>query len=126
MREMIEKTRERRAKQEAYNREHHITPTSVKRALNDTLNLYEEAERVERASISAESPEVYDIHRAIGTLETEMLQAADALEFERAAILRDEINDLRQMLANKTGQNPVPFSPVKPRKTPRRRGRRRS
>ncbi|MBO7654411.1 MAG: excinuclease ABC subunit UvrB [Kiritimatiellae bacterium] len=125
MREMIAKTRERRAKQEAYNREHNITPTSVKRALNDTLNLYDEAERIERASVSAESPEVYDIHRTIASLETEMLQAADALEFERAAILRDEISDLKQMLANRTGQNPTPFSRTKPKRTARRSGARR-
>ena len=53
--------------------------------------------------VAAESHEVYDVHRAIGELEGEMLEAADALEFERAALLRDEIRELKRMLEAETG-----------------------
>ncbi len=115
MREMIDTTERRRAKQEAYNREHHITPTSVKRDQNDSLVIYETAQSIERGSIAADSPETYDIHRVIGQLETEMLKAADDLEFERAALLRDEIKILRQKLENPKGTKLLPFAPKRRR-----------
>jgi excinuclease ABC subunit B len=99
MRAMMDVTQARRARQEAYNREHGITPHSVKRAINESLALYSEARRVEERMVAAESHETYDVHRAIGELESEMLAAADALEFERAAMLRDEIRELKRLLA---------------------------
>ncbi len=103
MRMMIDVTTSRRAKQEAYNIEHHITPRSVKRAINETLALYSEAQRVEERMVAAESSEQYDVHRAIGEIEAEMLEAAEALEFERAALLRDEVRELKRMLEKKGG-----------------------
>jgi excinuclease ABC subunit B len=94
MRQMIEITQTRRAKQEAYNTEHHITPQSVKRAIHASLKLYEEAEEIE-ASMVAESQEAYNVQTVIADLEREMLEAAHDLEFERAAALRDEIKLLK-------------------------------
>jgi len=98
MRQMIDVTLARRVKQEAYNAEHGITPRSVVRAISESLSLASEAQRVEERMVAAESHEAYDVHRAIGELEREMVEAADALEFERAALLRDEIRELRRML----------------------------
>ncbi|MCL1920166.1 MAG: excinuclease ABC subunit UvrB [Kiritimatiellaeota bacterium] len=95
MRQMIDVTQARRAKQEAYNAEHGITPRSVKRAIHESLALYDEARHVEERMIAAESHEAYNVHTVISDLEREMLEAADALEFERAAMLRDEIKVLR-------------------------------
>ena len=94
MREMIEVTKRRREKQEAYNREHGITPQSVKRAFNESKAIYTEAERIETGLV-AESPEAYDVQRVLADLEREMVEAAQALEFERAAMLRDEIRQLK-------------------------------
>ena len=116
MRQMIAVTQARRAKQEAYNAEHGITPYSVKRAINESLALYSEAQRVEERMVAAESHEMYDVHRVIGDIETEMLAAADALEFERAALLRDEIRELKRMLAPRAGE-------PSPAKEPRRKGK---
>jgi excinuclease ABC subunit B len=116
MRMMIEVTQTRRARQEAYNAEHGITPRSVKRAINESLTLYSEAQRVEERMIAAESHETYDVHRAVGDLESEMLAAADALEFERAAMLRDEIRELKRLLSSKAGE------PQSEPPEPRRRG----
>ena len=116
MRMMMDTTQARRAKQEAYNTEHGITPRSVKRAINESLALYFEAQHVEERMVAAESHEVYDVHRAIGDIESEMFAAADALEFERAALLRDEIRELKRMLAAKTGDAPDA-------KPPQRRGK---
>ena len=104
MRFMIDVTQARRVKQEAYNAEHGITPRSVKRAINESLALYSEAQRVEERMVAAESHEAYDVHRAIGEIEAEMLEAAEALEFERAALLRDEIRELKRLLAPKPEQ----------------------
>ena len=95
MRQMIDTTQARRERQQAYNTEHGITPRSVKRAINESLALYDEAHRVEERMIAAESPEAYNVQTVISDLEREMLEAADALEFERAALLRDEIKLLR-------------------------------
>ena len=95
MRQMIDTTHARREKQQAYNTEHNITPRSVKRAINESLALYDTAREVEERMIVAESAEAYDVQIVISDLEREMLEAADALEFERAALLRDEIKLLR-------------------------------
>ncbi|MDD4103001.1 MAG: excinuclease ABC subunit UvrB [Kiritimatiellae bacterium] len=98
MRQMMDTTARRRSKQEEYNIANNITPRSISRAINESLELYSEAQRVEERMVAAESHEVYDVHRAIGELEAEMLAAAEALEFERAAMLRDEIRELKAML----------------------------
>jgi excinuclease ABC subunit B len=98
MKEMIRVTSERRERQEAHNTEYGITPKSVVRDFNEGMAVYREGKRVE-ASVVAESEEKYDVHQAISQIEREMLNAADALEFERAAVLRDEIKELRNMLS---------------------------
>jgi len=96
MRQMMETTARRRVKQEEYNSTHGITPRSIKRAINESLELYAEARRIEERMVAAESSEAYDVHQALGELESEMLAAAEALEFERAAMLRDEIRELKK------------------------------
>ena len=103
MRMMMDVTLARRVKQEAYNSEHGITPRGITRAINESLALYSEAQRVEERMVAAESHETYDVHRAIAEVEREMLAAADALEFERAAMLRDEVRELKRMLGGCEG-----------------------
>ena len=98
MKQMIEITTHRREKQLAFNLEHHITPQSVKRSLNEKDALDLDAIQVEEKMVAAESHEAYDIHRTIADLEKEMLEAAQSLEFERAAMLRDEIKQLKALL----------------------------
>ncbi len=98
MRLMMDVTQRRRERQMAYNIEHGITPRSVQRSINEAVVLYSEARREEERMIAAESREEYDVHQVIAELESEMMQAADALEFERAAMLRDEARELRRML----------------------------
>ncbi len=93
--QMLDITHERRQKQEAYNKEHGITPRSVKRAIQTSLKLYEEAEDVV-TSVIKETGGNYDIAEVVRVLEGEMHDAAEALEFERAAMLRDQIKKLRE------------------------------
>ena len=99
IRDLLRITRSHRKRQIAYNTAHHITPKSVKRALNETAYVYSEARKTARAA-AAPSPE-QDVQEALAALQAEMLQAADALEFERAAYLRDQIALLKKKAAAK-------------------------
>ncbi|MER3427759.1 MAG: excinuclease ABC subunit B [Pyrinomonas sp.] len=98
MRRAIEETRRRRAIQEAYNREHGITPRTIVKPIEATLVTAYEADyfKVPRDLDAFEeySPERLD--ETIKQLEREMREAARALEFERAAELRDKIKYLRE------------------------------
>ncbi|MCX7817602.1 MAG: excinuclease ABC subunit UvrB [Kiritimatiellae bacterium] len=94
MRRMIERTEERRARQLAYNREHGITPRSIEKEIQAALAVRERAREIERR-IVREGGEDEDVHAAIQQLEAEMFEAAEALEFERAAMLRDRIRALK-------------------------------
>lgn len=94
MRGMIEVTDERRAIQLAYNRRHGITPRSIVKEIPDGLTPRDAAEVIE-SNVVKESGVRYDVHRAISDMEKEMLEAAERLEFERAAMLRDQIRELR-------------------------------
>jgi excinuclease ABC subunit B len=92
IRRTIEVVNYRREKQLAYNLEHGITPRSVKRAAQASLHVYDgSGEREEPAVAEA----VDDVKAVIAELEDEMQAAAGRLEFERAAVLRDQINALK-------------------------------
>ena len=95
MRRMIDITAERRKAQMAYNQKHGITPRSIVRKIDEGLAVAEAAQELE-AAVVASGGEDFDVHTAIQQLEQEMLSAAEALEFERAAVLRDEIQELRE------------------------------
>ncbi len=89
-----EVTSARRAKQIAYNLEHGITPRSVKRTAQASLHVYDGSGASEEASAVAEGG-VEDVQAVITELEDEMTVAAGRLEFERAALLRDQIEALK-------------------------------
>jgi excinuclease ABC subunit B len=88
----IEITNARRKKQIAYNEEHGIVPRSVKRGAQASLQTYDvSGERGEAAAL--ESPD--DIAAVVAELEDEMTEAAERLEFEKAALIRDQIDALK-------------------------------
>ncbi len=88
-------TQERRAKQVAFNEEHGITPRSVKRAAQASLHVYDGSGRSgDEVAVAAEGDDE-DVAAVIAELEVEMTEAAGKLEFERAALLRDQIEALR-------------------------------
>ncbi|MBQ7282271.1 MAG: UvrB/UvrC motif-containing protein, partial [Spirochaetales bacterium] len=103
MQEAIAETQDRRAIQMAYNKEHNITPKSIVKAVEDILEREREDEREnERTDISIRKAgfnllDSSQRKKYIKELEAEMLQAAKDLEFERAAVLRDEIKNIREM-----------------------------
>ena len=90
-------TEYRRQKQIAYNTEHHITPRSVSRAVEESLATYE-SKRTAGASVLKDAALDVDLTETINELETEMLAAAEKLHFEKAALLRDQIKELKRIV----------------------------
>ncbi|MBB6478992.1 excinuclease ABC subunit UvrB [Spirochaeta isovalerica] len=101
MKDAIEETEHRRAVQMAYNEEHGITPSTVKKAVQDILQRKAEQKKdAEKMTIDMmkNSTNLFDPKqkkRLIKALENEMLEKAKNMEFEEAAVLRDEIARLK-------------------------------
>jgi excinuclease ABC subunit B len=87
----------RRERQTAHNAKHGITPTTVKRAVQESLSMLKQAKEVE-AGVLRETGQDLDIVDVIRELEQEMAEAAQKLEYERAALLRDQIKELRESM----------------------------
>ena len=105
MRRMIEVTEARRAKQLEYNRINGITPQGIQKSIQESLVIEYQAHEIE-ALVAKESGVDVDIHTTLREMEAEMLEAAESLEFERAALLRDQIKELRSAAGIKgSGEN---------------------
>jgi excinuclease ABC subunit B len=87
----------RRKKQIAYNEEHNITPRSVSRAVEESLATYQ-SNRDAATSVLREGGVDIDVAETIKEIEEEMLTAANNLEFEKAALMRDQIRELKRSL----------------------------
>ncbi|HEC1573409.1 TPA: excinuclease ABC subunit UvrB [Campylobacter upsaliensis] len=96
MQEAIDTTNERRKLQEEYNKKHKITPTSVKRNLEESLK-NEDMGEIYRKSAELEKMPASERAKIVKELRKEMLEAAKNLEFEKAAALRDEIKKLKDL-----------------------------
>jgi excinuclease ABC subunit B len=116
----IEETERRRRIQDEYNRTHGITPTSITKSIQDLLvRRREEKQGLARFDLDLIEQQ-YNVlvpkqrQALIKRLEEEMLELAKDLEFERAAVLRDEIQRLKEpasarsdgLSASETGRNP--------------------
>ncbi len=84
----------RRKKQLAYNTEHNITPRSVSRAVEESLSSRQEVTAKATAFLNETAGDL-DIAQTLRELEEEMLSAANNLEFEKAALCRDQIKELK-------------------------------
>ncbi len=93
MRELMDITARHRQKQIAYNKKHNLVPKSVKRTINEAVYVYSDAKKTKALS-AAERERTLDKQATVEELRREMLAAAEALEFERAAFLRDQIRKL--------------------------------
>ena len=105
----IDETNRRRAIQMAYNKEHHIEPASVVKAVRDLTDRLARdvgAEDGENLRGKASKLEQKELLRMINELEQQMKAAARELEFEQAALLRDQVYELRAMLADESDLPP--------------------
>lgn len=100
MKEAIEETKHRREIQEAYNREHGITPQTIKKEITDILE-HQKEEAEENAKITVETlkktANLFDKKqraKLINALKQEMSECAERLEYEQAATLRDQIKEI--------------------------------
>jgi excinuclease ABC subunit B len=111
----------RREKQLAYNETHGITPRGVKRSAQASLHTYDGSGEREAEPAVAESAD--DVAAVIAELQEEMQEAAGRLEFERAALLRDQVNALKSGDYRKAaGAKPAVYSQRKSGGAKARRG----
>ncbi|MFQ6131620.1 MAG: excinuclease ABC subunit UvrB [Armatimonadota bacterium] len=102
MQRAIDETTRRRQLQREFNQRHGITPSTIQKAVRDTIRSLDQVQARAREEIMlAEEGELpaEDLVEVITALEEEMRQAAANLEFEKAAELRDEIQELQKLLA---------------------------
>jgi len=95
MRQLIDETNRRRAKQLEYNQAHHITPTTITKAIREGIESARQAEEF-TVEQSGQTIETHRMRLVISEMEEEMLVCARGLQFERAALLRDQIQSLRE------------------------------
>jgi excinuclease ABC subunit B len=108
MQRAMEESDRRRMIQSEYNKAHHITPASIQKNIGDILGSVYEADYVTVPAMAEDearylTPEF--IQETIKTLQTNMHKAAEKLEFEEAARLRDEINALEKRELDVRGGN---------------------
>jgi len=89
----------RRQRQLAYNKEHNITPRSVSRAVEESLAIYQNT-RKEADMVLRDSGGNFDVAQTLRELQDEMIAASNNLEFEKAALLRDQINELKRSIGD--------------------------
>jgi len=104
MQRAIEETRRRRKMQEAYNRQHGITPETIRKEIRAGIEAEAAAHARSNAAVGRADEARYITEEYLSELEAEMLTAADALEFERAAALRDRILQMRQQLGKRVDE----------------------
>ena len=98
IREFISVTEDHRRRQMEWNRKHGIVPHAVRRAINESAYVFKAAGR---GGAEAPAAQTGDLKETIAELTREMLEAADNLEFERAAYLRDEIRAFKSRYSKK-------------------------
>ncbi len=119
MKNAIEETARRRAIQEAYNREHNITPATIRKNIAVGIESDLQAHREANEMVGRADETVYITEEYIAELEKEMLQAAEELDFERAASLRDRIGQMQDSIGK-----PLSSVETSNRKGGKQRGRR--
>jgi excinuclease ABC subunit B len=95
IRNLIAISKARREKQIAYNTEHGITPRSVVRAVQESLGNIVKGRQIAAGVVGEATPDM-DVMQVLQELEAEMLAASASMHYEKAALLRDQIMELKQ------------------------------
>ena len=98
MKNAMDETSRRRQIQEAFNREHNITPQTIRKSIADGIESDLQAHREATDAVGRTDKTVYITEEYIAELQTEMLTAAEDLDFERAANLRDRISQMQDSI----------------------------
>jgi excinuclease ABC subunit B len=112
MKAFLDKTDQRRYAQLAYNTKHQITPRAINKKVMESLLTKSYAAEA-KESVIKESGEDLDVVQVIADMEKEMLEAAEKLQFERAAVLRDQINELRAVYGGGPIAAAAPMGPAR-------------
>ncbi|OIO38071.1 MAG: excinuclease ABC subunit B [Candidatus Omnitrophica bacterium CG1_02_49_10] len=91
----VDECQRRRDKQIEFNKRHNIKPRTIIKAISDGIELYQEAERYS-VSLTGQRQDAFDMHAVISELQREMESAARKMQFEKAAVLRDQIKHLEK------------------------------
>ncbi len=100
MRQAIEETNRRREIQRAHNSEHNILPKSIVKEVRGITDRVRQVAETKAPYVTAADLPKDDLTRLVKDLEKQMLAAAKELEFEKAAMLRDQVTDLRKVLVD--------------------------
>jgi excinuclease ABC subunit B len=122
MQRAIEETERRRTLQEDYNREHGITPETIRKSIRAGIESEANAHAQANAAVGRSDDAQYITEEYLVELEAEMMAAAEALEFERAAHLRDRIERMRESIGSTVAEVDARRA-GSANKTGRRRGR---
>jgi excinuclease ABC subunit B len=101
MRQAMGETQRRRKIQDAYNQEHNITPETIRKEVTQIFDFGQEVETATPSEVAEDLTQyksLDDVDDVIKSLDSEMQKAAKALEFERAADLRDQIKRLKKLI----------------------------
>jgi excinuclease ABC subunit B len=98
MQRAVDETERRRKLQQAYNQEHGITPESIRKAIHRGIESVAAAHAQANAAVGRTEETQYITEEYLAELEAEMLSAAESLEFERAAAIRDRIERMRDSI----------------------------
>jgi len=99
MKRAIDETNRRREIQEKYNKEHGITPTTIKKAVRDVIAISKAAIADDKTwKKEPESMDLDELKKLSKELEKKMLKAATELNFEEAAMLRDRMSEVKKMI----------------------------
>ena len=113
MQRAIEETNRRRLIQQRYNEEHGTSPTTVLKKVHETVRAYDavaevvsqySADTLSKIGADGSPIRIEDIPILVASLEKEMKDLAKAMEFEKAAKVRDEIGELRKLLGTSDGR----------------------
>jgi len=107
MQRAIEETERRRAIQQEYNRQHGITPETIRKSIRAGIESSASAHAAANAAVGRSSEGQYVTEEYLAELEGEMMAAADALEFERAAGIRDRIERMRESIGKTVAEADV-------------------
>ena len=107
----IDETRRRRKLQQRYNEEHGITPETIRKSIRAGIEAEADAHARSNSAVGMADETRYITEEFLSELEAEMLVAAAGLEFERAAALRDRIQQMRGQMGKRLGEAEIHVAP---------------